>query len=125
MEGLEKNILIVEDDEVLLRALYLEFKGAGFNISSATDGETAIGVAERIKPDLILLDLIIPRKDGFEVLKTLKDNTELKKIPVIILSNLGDDEDIKRTKDMGAVDYFIKSDTNLDVLLKKIKKYLA
>jgi len=125
MEEKNKIILIVEDDEVLLRALYLQFKDAGFTLSSATDGESALSVAERIKPDLILLDLIIPKKDGFEVLKILKANTVLKDIPVLVLSNLGDDENVKRAKNLGAIDYFIKSNTKLENLAQKVDKYIS
>ena len=117
-----KTVLVVEDDEVLLRALYLALKPAGHTIATATDGELALKMAERLKPDIILLDLLLPKMDGFTVLQTLKSNTVLKNIPVVVLSNLGNTKDIARVKDLGASDYFVKADTNLSVLADKIEK---
>ncbi|MFA5125024.1 MAG: response regulator [Patescibacteria group bacterium] len=119
-----KIILMVEDDEVLLRALYLVFHEGGFTIATATDGETALRMAERTKPDIILLDLLLPKMNGFEFLKNIKANANLRSIPVVVLSNLGDDDNVKKAKDLGAVDYFIKADTDLSVLNDKVKKIL-
>lgn len=117
-------LLIVEDDEVLLRALYLLFHKSGFTIASATDGESALKMAQRLNPNLILLDLLLPKLNGFEVLKNIKANPALKEIPVIVLSNLGDDSDIERAKTLGAADYFVKANTNLSDLENKIKEIL-
>ncbi len=125
MDKSNKIVLIVEDDEVLLRALYLQLKNSGYSLSSATDGDTAISVAQKIKPDIILLDLILPKKDGFEVLRILKSDQTLKDIPVLVLSNLGSDADIKRAKDLGAIDYFVKSSTKLEDINNKINNYLG
>ena len=119
----KKTILIIEDEEVLLRALYIRLKKLGFIISSATDGETGLQVAQRIKPDLILLDLILPKMGGFEVLEVLKADLAFKKIPIIVLSNLGDNKDIKKAKSLGATDYFVKANTKLEVIEKKISHY--
>jgi len=117
-------LLIVEDDEVLLRALYLLFHKSGFTIASATDGESALKMAERLNPNLILLDLLLPKINGFDVLKDLKANPTLKDIPVIVLSNLGDNSDIERAKNLGASDYFVKANTNLSDLENKIKNII-
>lgn len=118
-------LLIVEDDEVLLRALYLFFQKEGkYTIASATDGETGLKMAGRLNPDIILLDILMPKMNGFEVLKNLKSIAELKNIPVIILSNLGDRSDIEKAKELGSTDYFVKAETNLSVLLGKIKSIL-
>ena len=125
MEKKDKVILIVEDDEILLRALYMQFKGAGYTLASAEDGEVAMEIAQRIHPDLILLDLLLPKKDGFEVLHDLKSDPKLKNIPVIVLSNLGSQDDIEKTQKLGAVDYFVKADTDLVELETKIVKYLT
>lgn len=119
-----KIILIVEDDEVLLRALYLVFHEGGFTIATATDGETALRMAERTKPDIILLDLLLPKMNGFEFLKNIKANSALRETPIIVLSNLGDDDSIKKAKDLGASDYFIKAATDLSALNDKVKKIL-
>lgn len=115
-----KILLIIEDDEILLRALYLKFQNAGFTLASATDGDTAIKVTQRVKPDLILLDLILPKKDGFEVLEILKADPKTKDIPVVVLSNLGDEGDIVRAKSLGALDYFVKANTKLEDLQEKV-----
>jgi len=121
----KKVVLIAEDDEVLLRALYLLFHEGNYTIASASDGETALKMTERIKPDIVLLDLLMPKMNGFDYLRSVKANAELKNIPVIVLSNLGDKDDIEKAKALGADDYFIKSDTNLSVLFEKVKDKLS
>lgn len=119
-----KTLLIVEDDDVLLRTLYLVFHKSGFTIATATDGDTALKMVQRIKPDIILLDLLLPKMNGFDVLKNLKSTPGLEKIPVIVLSNLGE-ENVQKAKDLGAMDYFIKADTSLSLLKEKVVKILA
>lgn len=121
----KKIILIVEDDEVLLRALYVLFHENEYTIATATDGDTALKMTQRIKPNVILLDLLLPKMDGFNVLKNIKSDPALKNIPVIILSNLGDEPDIEKAKNLGADDYFIKSSTKLDNLADKINNILT
>ena len=112
-------ILIVEDDQVLLRALYLTFHKGDYTVATATDGDTAIKMAGRLKPDIILLDLLLPKVDGFSVIKILKSNPSLKHIPIIVLSNLGGDEDVEKAKSLGAKDYFVKANTKLEELSEK------
>ncbi|MFA6551289.1 MAG: response regulator [Patescibacteria group bacterium] len=121
----KKTVLIAEDDEVLLRALYLLFHEGKYTIASASDGETALKMTERLKPDLVLLDLLMPKMNGFDYLKSVKSNSTLKNIPVIVLSNLGDKDDIEKAKTLGAADYFVKADTDLAVLFEKVKKKLG
>ena len=118
------TVLIVEDDEVLLRALYLLFHSGQYTIASATDGESALKMTERLKPDLVLLDLLLPKLNGFDYLKDVKSNPVLKSIPVIVLSNLGDKDSLEKAKSLGAADYFVKSNTDLATLAEKVKKYL-
>jgi len=120
----EKIVLIVEDDEVILRALYLALHEEHFTIATATDGESGLTMTQRMKPDLVLLDLIMPKMDGFTYLKYLKADPKIAKTPVIVLSNLGDQESIQKAKDLGAADYFVKSDTDLSDLSKKVRKFL-
>ena len=90
----------------------------------AVDGNEAIAFAKEKVPDIILLDLIMPEKNGFETLEELKKMPETKDIPVIVLSNLGQDTDIKQSKDLGAVDYLIKSNYSMPEVIEKIKMYL-
>lgn len=120
IKGQKKIILIVEDDEVLLRALYLTFHEDDYTIATAPDGDTGLKMAGRMKPDVILLDLLLPKMNGFDFLKFLKADNSLKAIPVIVLSNLGDQDNIAKAKDLGALDYFVKSGTNLEDLRLKI-----
>lgn len=117
-------ILIVEDDEVLLRALYLLFHGGNYTIASAADGDAALKMAGRIRPDVILLDLLLPKMDGFDFLKYIKADSRLKDIPIVVLSNLGDTADIEKARGLGAIDYFVKADTDLVTLEDKVNKIL-
>lgn len=115
-----KTIAVIEDDTILLKALNVELLSSNFNVISASDGEAGLELVKKEKPDLVLLDLIMPKKTGFEVLEGLKKNKGTAKIPVIILSNLGQDEDIKKAKKLGAKDFYHKSSTNLKDLTEKI-----
>lgn len=123
-QAVKKVVLIIEDDEMLLRALYLAFLHSGFTIATAEDGETGLRMTERLKPDLVILDLLLPKMNGFDYLKTIKANPELKNIPVIILSNLGDKDDMEKCLALGARDYFIKANTDLSILSKKVNDIL-
>lgn len=118
----QKIILIVEDDEIILRALYLALHDQDFTIATATDGEMGLSMTQRMKPDIVLLDLIMPKKDGFTYLKEMKADPSVSHIPVIVLSNLGTTENKMRAKELGAIDYFVKSDTDLSTLVSKVKK---
>lgn len=120
----KKVMLIVEDDEILLRALYLLFHKGDYTIASATDGDTALKMTQRLKPDVVLLDLLLPKMNGFDYLKFMKADANIANTPVIVLSNLGDKESIDKAKALGALDYFIKSDTDLTTLDEKVKKLL-
>ncbi|MDP2630769.1 MAG: response regulator [Candidatus Uhrbacteria bacterium] len=120
----QKIILIIEDEEVLQRALYLMFHEAGYTIASSTDGETGLKMAQRLNPDVILLDLILPKMSGFEFLKDIKSMSPLKDIPIVVLSNLGDESDKEKAATLGAADYFVKADTDLSLLKDKISTLL-
>ena len=118
------TILLVEDD-VFLSDIYQEaLTKAGFTVERAFDGEEALQKMSAVKPDLVLLDLIIPLKDGFIVLEEIKNNPDIQHTPVIICSNLGQDADVKKCKDMGAAEYVIKSDVPLREIVALVKKTL-
>lgn len=117
-------LLVVEDDEVLLRALYLVFHDSQYTIATASDGATALQMAERLNPDLVLLDLLLPKMNGFDFLRAIKANPKLSATPVIVLSNLSDNDDKDKAKALGAADYFIKSNTDLSSLADKVGKFL-
>ena len=114
------KILIVEDEDVLSLVLEEKFKNEGYEIMIAKDGGEAQPKAEKFKPDIILLDLILPKKGGLEVLESLKSNSELKQIPVIVLSNLEGDETIKKALSLGAVDYFVKTQHPIAEIVEKV-----
>lgn len=118
-----KKVMVAEDDKFLAGAYKVKLAKAGFDVLVVSDGEEVISQLETFKPDLILLDLIMPVKDGFTTLSELKKGKH-KDIPVVVASNLGQTEDIKKGISMGAVDYIVKSDTSLDELIEKIRKHL-
>src|SRR3989344_836597 len=103
-----KKILFIEDEMRLQEALTVKLKNAGYEILSAFDGDTGLKMAGEQKPDLILLDLILPKKDGFHVLEELKAKPELSSVPIIILSNLEGSKDIERCLKYGALSYLAK-----------------
>ncbi|MFA6099210.1 MAG: response regulator [Patescibacteria group bacterium] len=120
----KRKILLTEDDLSLMKIYSNKLRISGFDVSMAITGDEALRKAEIELPELMLLDLILPGKDGFLVLEELKKNPKTKNIPVIILSNLGQESDIQKGKELGAVDYLIKSDVSLAALVEKVKKYL-
>ena len=124
MSGKNK-ILLVEDDEFLSRAYSDGLSRAGLEVDVARDGGEAMEKVKEEKPDLILLDLVMPTKNGFEVLEELRMDDDLKKIPVMILTNLGQDSDIEKGKNLGAIDYLIKTDLSMKEVIEKVKYHLA
>jgi len=118
------KILFIEDEAALQKTLGGRLKEKGFEVTAALDGETALNIIKSTKIDLILLDLILPRKSGFEILRELKENAETKDIPVIILTNLENMKDIEQAMEMGATTYLVKTNYSLDEVVEKIKATL-
>ncbi|MDP3734882.1 MAG: response regulator [bacterium] len=118
------KVLIVEDEEFLMRALKDNLESEGCSVDTAADGEEAVEHIKKMKPNIILLDLLMPKKDGFYVLEEVKKNPDWKLIPIIVLSNLGDDTQIKRALALGADDYFVKSQHPIEEVIEKTKAYL-
>jgi DNA-binding response OmpR family regulator len=121
----KKRILIVEDETTLQRAMTEFLVSEGFEVVSALDGNEGLTLAKLKSPDLILLDIILPKKDGYEVLKELKHDEKTGKIPVIVLTNLESAEDVERAFEAGATTYLVKSNYKLEDVIKKIKETLA
>jgi len=119
-----KKILIAEDDKFLGNAYRVKLSKENFEVKIAEDGDEALEALKTFNPDLILLDLVMPKKDGFSFLAEFKADKKNGKIPVIIASNLGQKEDIDRGMSLGATDYIIKSDLSLDTLIQKINSIL-
>ncbi len=122
--GAAKKILLIEDDLSLLKIYSNKLRNSGFDVSVATTGDEGLRKARVEKPDLVLLDLILPGKDGFMVLEELKEMPETKESPVIILSNLGQEADIQKGNELGAAEYLVKADVSLVDLVEKIRSYL-
>ena len=118
------KILVAEDDKFLANAYRVKLSKAGYEIKVASDGQEAIESLETFIPDVILLDLIMPVKDGFAVLEELKKNDKWKNIPVIVASNLGQKEDVDKGMALGATDYIIKSQMPINDILAKVNKIL-
>lgn len=119
-----KKILIVEDDKFLRELIAKKLSEGGFIVEEASDGEEGIRKIKEGRPDLILLDLILPSIDGFEVLEKIKKDLETKPIPVIILSNLGQKEDIERGLKLGAFDYLVKAHFTPGEVIEKVRNAL-
>ena len=118
------KLLLVEDDRFLRKAAEAALKRHGFEVVIAGDGEEALRQTAATMPDLILLDLIMPKLQGFEVLRRLKEDPRTAPIPVIILSNLGQERDVKQAMEAGATAYFIKSNVSLQDLVREVQKAL-
>ncbi len=119
---MEKKILLVEDDPLLIDIYTTKLKDAGFVVSVATDGRTALELFEKDKPDLILLDIVLPNTNGWEVLKQIKKDNNTTK--VVILSNLGQKEEIEKGIMLGADKYLIKANYTPSEVIEEIKKLL-
>ncbi len=119
-----KKILIVEDDKFLRELIARKLTDEGLEIVEAVDGEDGIKKIKETKPDLVLLDLILPSIDGFEVLSRVKGDASLASIPIIILSNLGQKEEVEKGLDLGAADYLIKAHFTPGEIIEKIKNIL-
>lgn len=123
-----KKILLVEDDSFLSSLLKNRLQKEGFDIILAKDGDEAVNYLRNISPDLLLLDLILPKKTGFEVMEELRSNPQLQgnsNLPIIIISNLGQQEDINKSRQLGAIEYYVKAKVSIDELVEKIKKFFV
>jgi len=123
-EKKSKKILLAEDDKFISLAYLDGLKRAGYNVEHAKDGKEALEKIKSFSPDLVFLDIIMPEMNGFEVLEEIKKDEKFKNLPVIILSNLGQDTDITKGKELGAVDYLIKANFSMAEVIKKIESYL-
>ncbi len=124
MEKGKAHILLVEDDVFLSNIYQKKFEMEGFKISTADNGEKGLADAKRKKPDIILLDVLLPKLDGFAVLEKLKEDPATKEIPVILLTNLGQKDDVEKGLESGAADYLIKAHFKPSEVVDKVKKIL-
>jgi len=120
-----KKILIIEDESVLQKTFGDLFTGEGYETISALDGEEGLNLAKNKKPDLILLDLILPKIHGLDLLKQLKELPETRDIPVVILTNLEGTGEVEKALELGATTYLIKASYTLKEVLSKVKQVLG
>lgn len=120
-----KNILIIEDDSMLQGVLTERLSDEGYVVRGCVTGEAAFEQIKSEKPDVILTDLVLPKMDGFDVLKAIKDSIHLNTIPVIIMSNSGQEGDPERASELGASDFIVKSNSSLDQIVERVKKVVS
>jgi DNA-binding response OmpR family regulator len=124
MANLGRKILVIEDDLFLRRIINKKLLKEGYSVIEAIDGEKGLKAVKEEKPDLVLLDLVLPEMDGFEILDKIKKDPAVSKIPVIVLSNLGEKNDIERGLKTGAADYLVKAHFTPGEIIDKIESVL-
>lgn len=125
MSNEKPKILMIEEDRFLRKIYRDKLSRLDFEFLEATNGEEGLNKVIYEKPDLVILDLMLPKKNGFDVLIDIKNNKNTQKIPVIILSNLGQESDIKRGLDLGAANYLVKTDVSLSEVVEKVREQIA
>jgi len=120
-----KKILLVEDEELIIDLLTKKLEREGYQVSIAKDGEEGLSMMKDEKPDLILLDIVMPKMGGFEVMEEMQKDEELKKIPVIVISNSGQPVELDRAKKLGAKDWLIKTEFDPREIINKVIKQIG
>jgi len=120
-----KKILVIEDEEIMIDLLQKKLTKEGYEISIARDGEEGLEVMKEIKPNLILLDIIMPKMGGFEVMEKMNKDKDLKKIPVIVISNSGQPVELDRAQKLGAKDWLIKTEFDPQEVINKVVKQIG
>ncbi len=120
-----KKILILEDEDIMLGLLQRQLQAAGYEVHIAEEGERGLAMMREIKPDLVLLDIIMPKKDGFEVLEEKRKDEAIKDIPVVIISNSGQPVELTRAQEMGVQDWLIKTEFDPQEVLTKVRKQIG
>ncbi len=120
-----KKVLVVEDEQILLKTIQFTLKDAGYEVLVAMDGEEASSAIAEHRPDIVLLDILLPKKNGMDVLREMRANESTKNIPVLLLTNLSDQESISDGVALGAQGYFVKSDMTLDEIAAKVAETLS
>jgi two-component system phosphate regulon response regulator PhoB len=118
------KVLIIEDEDILAKVLAEKMEKSGFEVAIAEDGEKALDLIKSFKPDIIMLDLMLPKLDGFEVLKQIKADDATKRIPIVAISNLSEDSNIEKALKLGVENYFVKSNHPINEIIEKVKAVL-
>jgi len=120
-----EKILLIEDEELIIRLLGKKLASIGYEVALAMDGQEGLEKMKKDRPDLILLDIIMPKKGGFEVMEEMKKSPVLSKIPVIIISNSGQPLELEKAKKLGAADWLVKTEFDPQEVVEKIKKHIG
>jgi len=124
-EGNQKKIVfVIEDDMFLVNAYQIKFEKEGFGVWVASDGKEALGFLEKDPPGVVLLDLLLPSVSGFEILAAIRKSEKWKNVPVFVLTNLGQVQDMERVRALGVEDYLVKANTKISDIVEKVKKRL-
>jgi two-component system alkaline phosphatase synthesis response regulator PhoP len=118
------KVLIVEDEEIIQKALKMQLDSDGYETLTAPNGEVCLEVLKRFAPDIVLMDLVMPVMDGFEAIRQIREMENFKNLPIIVLSNLSQEEEIQEAKELGIKDFFIKADNDLSDISKRIKELI-
>ena len=119
------KILLIEDEEMLANMYEVKFQNEGFEVVKALDGASGLEMSKSTNPDMVLLDVIMPKMDGFSVLKSMREDPATKDLPVMLLTNLGQDEDIEKGKELGVIGYLVKANVTPSEVVEAVKKELA
>jgi DNA-binding response OmpR family regulator len=120
----QKTILLVEDEPLLANLLKQRLEKEDLKVTLARDGEEALKILKTVEPHLILLDIILPKISGFELMEVLKADPQFEKAPIIIISNLGQESDVVKGQSLGAIEYFVKAQVSIEELVDHVKKFL-
>ncbi len=120
-----KKVLLVEDEEIMINLLQKKLVQEGYEVSIAKNGEEGLSMMKEVKPDIILLDIIMPKMSGFEVMEEMRKDTELKKIPIVVISNSGQPVELDKAKELGARDWLIKTEFDPQEVIEKVIRQIG
>jgi CheY-like chemotaxis protein len=120
-----KKILLIEDEKIMIGLLEKKLTREGYDVSVAENGEEGLEMMRKLKPDIVLLDIIMPKMGGFEVMEEMNKDPELKKIPIVIISNSGQPIELGKARELGARDWLIKTEFDPQEVLEKVKKQIG
>lgn len=120
-----KKILLVEDEEIMINLLQKKLVQEGYEVLIARNGEEGLSMMKEVKPDIILLDIIMPKMSGFEVMEEMRKDTELKKIPIVVISNSGQPVELDKAKELGARDWLIKTEFDPQEVIEKVIRQIG
>jgi len=120
-----KKLLLIEDEEIIINLLQKKLSQEGYEVFVARDGEEGLETMRKVSPDLILLDIIMPKKGGFEVMEEMNKDPELKKIPIVIISNSGQPVELSRARELGAKDWLVKTEFHPQEVIDKVKNQIG